>query len=652
MEYFKVLNLSREPFSNSPDPEFFYQAPQYVACLQKLELSIRLRRGLNVIIGDIGSGKTTLCRQLIRKCAGDQNLEPHLVLDPYFTSPLEFLTALARTFGLLSLHDPLPSSEWEIKDKIQKYLFQRGMDDDKIVVLLMDEGQKIPDFCLEILRELLNYEVNEFKLLQIVIFAQKEFEQILPKYPNLSDRINFYHVLGPLTFKETRDMIRYRLNCAKESYRNPALFTLPGLWAVYRHTGGYPRKIIHLCHRVLLTLIIRGKSRAGWSIVHWCARMSAPAPSRRWNWWLTATALMGVVTLVTIVGLVPESLKAPVVRKAEELKAFMTKKEQPLRSSSPGVLKVPITQKGEGARSVSDQEKPSPQPAEREKDPGPDTSPGPSAAVAGTGLSPERNEAGGASSTVGPPRSLDAVPAAGGPGPAESMATSGAAGLKAVTPVGAASSHTALSDPGKPDQGKENDNRTSIVSAAMAPPPPVIRTEALAAGSQSEQAAGSEAQPASLPVMGQIALRRGESLGLIIRRVYGVYDRLHVRTVAQANPSIKNLDSVGAGKTIDFPAVPQKPSPFPARGWWVQVARKDRLDDAYDILRAYPADSPPVRLFPHWTSRESFKFSILVRDCCSSEVAAREVMSWLPPALAAEAKIIRKWDDDTIFFAR
>ena len=101
MEYFNILNLKKEPFSNSPEPEFLFQLPQYSDCLQKLELAVRLRRGINVIIGDIGTGKTTLCRKLIQnfspssKDAGKTEIEPHLLLDPAFKSNLEFLQTFA-----------------------------------------------------------------------------------------------------------------------------------------------------------------------------------------------------------------------------------------------------------------------------------------------------------------------------------------------------------------------------------------------------------------------------------------------------------------------------------------------------------------------------------------------------------------------------
>ena len=91
MDYFSILNLKKEPFSNSPDPKFFFQSRQHLDCLQKLELALRLHRGLNVIIGDVGTGKTTLCRQLIRKFADNEEIETHLILDPFFTDTSEFL---------------------------------------------------------------------------------------------------------------------------------------------------------------------------------------------------------------------------------------------------------------------------------------------------------------------------------------------------------------------------------------------------------------------------------------------------------------------------------------------------------------------------------------------------------------------------------
>jgi general secretion pathway protein A len=159
MDYFSIINLKKEPFSNSPDPEFFFQSRQHLACLQKLELSIRLRRGLNVVIGDVGTGKTTLCRHIIRRFAAENTTETHLILDPNFSGPIEFLNTFTEMLGVAELASN--ADEWQVKEIIKQYLFRKGMDEDKRVVLIIDEGQKIPLFCLEILREFLNYETGQ-----------------------------------------------------------------------------------------------------------------------------------------------------------------------------------------------------------------------------------------------------------------------------------------------------------------------------------------------------------------------------------------------------------------------------------------------------------------------------------------------------------
>jgi general secretion pathway protein A len=197
MDYFSILNLKREPFSNSPDPEYFFLSRQHNTCIQKLELSLRLRRGLNVVIGDVGTGKTTLCRQLIRRFAGDEDAETHLILDPSFSNPLEFLSTVAEMFEQVKVEPG--ANEWQIKEIIKKYIFRKAVDEKKTIILIIDEGQKIPVFCLEILREFLNYETNEYKLLQIVIFAQKEFAETLEDHANFADRINLYQPCWPYT---------------------------------------------------------------------------------------------------------------------------------------------------------------------------------------------------------------------------------------------------------------------------------------------------------------------------------------------------------------------------------------------------------------------------------------------------------------------
>jgi len=319
MDYYKILNLSKEPFSNSPDPEFFFQSRQHLGCLQKLELSLRLRRGLNVVIGDVGTGKTTLCRQLIRRFARDEEIETHLVLDPTFSSPSEFLITVAEM--LEGGRIPDTANDWQVKEVIKQYLFRKGIQEGKTVVLIIDEGQKIPVFCLEILREFLNYETNEYKLLQIVIFAQKEFENTLREHANFADRINLYHILGPLNFRDTRLMIQFRLQQSQEGTKAASLFSYPALCAIYRASGGYPRKIVNLCHRSILTMIIQNRRRVGWFLVRSCVKRAVfSGPPKKWRR-ATAMAFIGVVAVTMAAGLATEKFKMLVPWKPKVQKA-------------------------------------------------------------------------------------------------------------------------------------------------------------------------------------------------------------------------------------------------------------------------------------------------------------------------------------------
>jgi general secretion pathway protein A len=289
MDYFKILNLRTEPFSNSPDPGFFYRSEQHVACLQKLELAVRLRRGLNVIIGDIGTGKTTLSRQFILQHKDDDNLELHLILDPSFNSTLEFLNHISGFFGL-----PGSESEWQMKENIKNFLFKKGVDENRTIIIVIDEGQKLPEFSLEILREFMNYETNEFKLLQVIIFAQNEFRAVMEKHANFADRVNLCSYLDPLSFKETRALINYRLTQASESGRTPKLFTLPAYWSIFKFSEGRPRKIIHLCHKLLLSMIIQNRSRVSAPMVKACFH-STELPKRSLMKWAAAAMCMAIL---------------------------------------------------------------------------------------------------------------------------------------------------------------------------------------------------------------------------------------------------------------------------------------------------------------------------------------------------------------------
>lgn len=258
MSYFKILGFEKEPFSTSPDPEFFYLSKEHEAALTNTLIELRLRRGLSVILGDIGTGKTTLSRKLIQELKGRKDFVFHIILNPSFESENLFLSYLARSFDIPLSSDSSHVSVLELQESLERFFFQKGVTENKTVTLIIDEAQKMSEMSLECLRLLLNYETNRFKLLQLVLLGQLELHSKIMALPNFFDRISFKYTLNPLNYDETKAMIQFRMRQAgfKSKLR---LFLDEAIREIHRSTRGYPRQVTMLCHRLLKHLVMEKK---------------------------------------------------------------------------------------------------------------------------------------------------------------------------------------------------------------------------------------------------------------------------------------------------------------------------------------------------------------------------------------------------------
>ncbi len=573
MDYFSILNLKKEPFSNSPDPEFFYHSRQHLDCLQKLELSLLLRRGLNVIIGEVGTGKTTLCRQLIRRFAQKEEIETHLILDPHFLNASEFLSTVTKM--LVGKKPAAGSHDWQIKEHIKQYLFRKGVDQKKTVVLIIDEGQKIPAFCLEILREFLNYETNEYKLLQIVIFAQKEFEGTIRKYPNFADRINLFHQLKQLGFNDTRLMIKFRLEKSSNARRQLNLFTYPALWAIYRISGGYPRRIINLCHQSILSMIIQNRSKSGYFLVRACARRVFPEESRRKRIVISGVAMAATAAVLLLTLLPLDGIIALPSRGIQNLKALFLNTPEQVKS---------VTLPESSAPTVRAQ-------------------------MAPTELSR--------------------------PSAPETMA---AAPVVAEEPK-----PLTLPEIDTPEQAVEADQtpvaETGLQTAAV--------TETAAVETRPEDAPATDFSS----ILGQITVRRDETLSRIIQRVYGNFNSKYFKSFILANPDIEDPDRVEVGQIISLPAIPVEVSPPQTPVWWVKVDETDQLEQAYNVLRDYPENTSDLRLIPHWTPAGGTRFSVVLKRLFNDEQTARDGLASIPAGFGLNSRVVSGWDRQSVYFA-
>jgi len=546
MDYYSILNLKKEPFSNSPDPKFFFQSRQHLDCLQKLELALRLHRGLNVIIGDVGTGKTTLCRQLIRKFAYNEEIETHLILDPFFSDASEFLSTVSKMF---KGHKPVKgSNDWQIKESIKQYLFHKGVDEKKTVVLIIDEGQKIPAFCLEILREFLNYETNEYKLLQIVIFAQKEFEKTLDLHNNFADRINLYHLLKPLGFRDTRLMIKFRLEQSIDQSKTYTFFTKPALWAIYWATGGYPRKIINLCHSCIMTMIIQNRSMVNFFLVRSCIQRVFPHRTKKTKIAVAAIGIAFVIMATLFSFSELNLLKFPVFLKTGTVQNQV---------SLPGNWKI------------TNSKNPSP-------------------------LTDAEN------------RKVSSIEE-------ETLKGNG----------------SKLADMEKP----ESNEGQSLAKALPKKSSPLSTNQ-------------------SFPgILGKIKLRPNQTLSGLIQTIYGSYNSKHFKSLILANPHIDDPDIVDIGQSVALPAIPANLKPLPQKVWWIKIADRNNLKEAFKILETFPDNEPPIRLIPYWNSRDGIKFAVVLKKFFLIEKAAQVQLKRLPLSISQNGEIISSWDVDNVFFA-
>ncbi|MFC1736009.1 AAA family ATPase [Candidatus Hydrogenedentota bacterium] len=247
--YRHFYGLREKPFNMTPDPKFLYLGSKHKEAFAHLFYGIKNRNGFVVITGEVGTGKTTLCRALLKQIGEDT--EVAVLFNPCL-SPDELLMAVNADLGIPKTETAggMPPSRRDLLDDLSGYLIQKRSEN-KNVVLIIDESQLLSPEVLEHIRLLSNYETDTEKLIQIVLVGQPELQAhlSLPKLRQLDQRVTARYYLPPLNAKETGEYVLHRLRKAGASKK---IFTKKALDLVYKCTEGIPRQINVLCERALL----------------------------------------------------------------------------------------------------------------------------------------------------------------------------------------------------------------------------------------------------------------------------------------------------------------------------------------------------------------------------------------------------------------
>jgi general secretion pathway protein A len=249
--YDAFYGFSEPPFNITPDPRFLFFSDRHREAFNHILFGIRERKGFIQLTGEVGAGKTTVCRAILEQLG--PNVRTALILNPFLSST-QLLRAILCEYGL---EMPVKADRVTCLAILNRFLLDQvaaGND----VVLLIDEAQNLDSELLEQVRLLSNLETDQRKLLQIVLIGQPELRDLLEKrhLRQLRQRITVRYHLTPLNLEETDYYIQHRLHVAGGNGR-PS-FSRWAIRAVHRYSGGVPRLINAVCDKALLCGYVAG----------------------------------------------------------------------------------------------------------------------------------------------------------------------------------------------------------------------------------------------------------------------------------------------------------------------------------------------------------------------------------------------------------
>jgi general secretion pathway protein A len=310
--YAAYFGLKQEPFSIAPDPRLLFMSEQHREALAHLLYGVQGGGGFVLLTGEIGTGKTTVCRCFLEQVPAHVNLA--YIFNPKLTV-LELLETVCHEFGV-AVTPPAQRAATvkDYLDPLNAFLLQAHATG-RNNVLVIDEAQNLAPEVLEQLRLLTNLETSERKLLQIILIGQPELREMLarPELEQLAQRVIARYHLRALSEPESAQYVRHRLEMC--GLQRPLPFDRGALRSIHRATGGVPRRINLLCDRALLGAYANGQGQVTRGIVAEAADEVFPRTGRVVRAW-PRTVLAGVVGIAAGAGLL-----AAVTHVAEEAPA-------------------------------------------------------------------------------------------------------------------------------------------------------------------------------------------------------------------------------------------------------------------------------------------------------------------------------------------
>lgn len=263
----RELGFSEEPFSRSADPRFLYLSAQHGDVLDRIQEVVEERRGLAVVEGGFGVGKSTIARRLesIYR-AYPEDFQVVFVHTAAYES--EYAALLDVCYALNLDRRKGMTMQWR---EFESFLVDQKEQSRNVVVILDDTQLMSPD-SLSLVHHIYNFDISQ-KLAQVILFGQPELQRIFNQRPEVLSRVDSWFRLNPLSLEDTLELIRFR--CAVAGRKDP-LLTQSAFLEVWKATRGIPREIVSVCSKVIYEMGTQGKAMADNAVIHAALQDSRP----------------------------------------------------------------------------------------------------------------------------------------------------------------------------------------------------------------------------------------------------------------------------------------------------------------------------------------------------------------------------------------
>ena len=683
MNFISSLQCKTEPFVSPSDSEI-YLCKAVRDLTEKLSDNIQLGAGYQLVIGAEGSGKTTLLNQLAQKFSADNKTVVLLISNPQFRDLQQFLITVAGIFK--TINAPAGFDDNTFQKAFNSFFYKLYNQEKKIVLLLIDNSQDLPDFCLNALNSFYDYHPDCRRFLQTVMCGEPLFQRKINASKALNGRIFLTTAPKPFDFTDVRKLIRFHLEqAATDPGSPPVLFSIPSQWVIYRMTQGHPKETIDLCHFIFLTLVIENLKKADWFMTLRSAKLLIPKRAKKLQI-IRTTFLASLIFFMLVLGLWSEeivTLNVPWqghLRQVSVPTNVLPQEPQPVKPVQETQKEFPPERTREtppNTSAIIKETLPPVMPAEEQIEG--EVPAKKSAAI------PNQPEAKASTAEVPVPESVEVIDE-------EAMAE-----LKSVP------EDEPIVNPANREVREVRPGDTLLVMIQQIYGPGYLKKQYIdqvidanphlkgphnlevgdqvffpAFYDQEEEKTfvatrESESLPATKSVLelqqayshdftekrveppeylGDIITAPGEAFGDMVRRIYGPwsFNSENVKTVLAVNPNLKSPELLQVGHKIRFPTIPVTLTTKAEEVWWIRIITFDNIQSAYRLLRKYRKSPPPLVIIPSRNESGQVLMNILLEDYFMDKESALKAIQALPSVIATQAEALHGLSPETFYY--